>query len=373
MLISHITLSACCMLALAATALPCRAAGESPKPLVAELGLEESAQRVDQRPGWSRPRKVIVRALQFPGVERLQSAAPEVQFVVVDTLQDAIAQASDADALVGWCDARILAAGPNIRWIQFLYAGVESCVDVPVVRERGVLLTNMQRVQSPIIAEHAIAMMLALGRGLDLAVAQQPARQWRPEAIIASGWLRTVKDKTLLVVGLGGIGTEVAQRGHALGMRVIAIRASGRKGPDFVSYVGLPDELAKLAAEADVVVNALPLTPATRGTFDAQTFAAMKRSALFVNVGRGATVVTSALVQALQNGTLGGAALDVTDPEPLPPDHPLWQAPNVLITPHISSESELGFQRVWEVVRENLRRYVAGEKMLSEVDVVRGY
>jgi phosphoglycerate dehydrogenase-like enzyme len=250
---------------------------------------------------------------------------------------------------------------------------VENCVSVPGVRERGVLLTNMQRANGPIIAEHAIAMLLALARGLDRGVAQQPSGEWRPDALTAGGRMRVLKGKTLLVAGLGGIGTEVARRAHALGMRVIATRASGRTGPDFVSEVGLPDELPKLAAKADVVVNALPLTAATRGTFDARLFGAMKPSTLFVNIGRGGTVVTSALVQALQSGALGGAGLDVTDPEPLPADHPLWRAPNVIITPHVASESDLGSAAEWEIIRENLRRYVAGEKMLSVVDVSRGY
>jgi phosphoglycerate dehydrogenase-like enzyme len=342
-------------------------------PLSAELGLQEAARPVSERPGWHRPGKIVVRNLQFPGVEYLQSSAPGVQFVVTDTIEAAIEQARDADAVIGWCDARLLQAGPRIRWIQFLYAGVESCVAVPAVRDGTVLLTNMQRVQAPVIAEHAIAMMLSLARGLDLAVAQQPAKAWRPDALLGSGRLRTVKGKTLLVAGLGGIGTEVAERAHALGMRVVATRASGRDGPAFVSHVGGPDELAKLAAEADVIVDALPLTPATRATFDAKLFERVKRGALFVNVGRGGTVVTSALIDALRSGALGGAAFDVTDPEPLPADHPLWQAPNVIITPHISSESELGVTRVWEIVRENLRRYVAGAPMLSEVDVSRGY
>lgn len=338
-----------------------------------QLGLQEGETPVARRAGWQQPRKIIVRNLQFPGVEYLRATAPNAQFVVTDTLEAAIQQASDADAVIGWCDAKLLKAGPRIRWIQFLYAGVESCVSVPQVREGTVLLTNMQRVQAPIIAEHATAMMLALARGLDLAVAQQPARAWRPEALLGSTRLRTLNGKTLLVAGLGGIGTEVAQRGHALGMRVIATRASGRTGPDFVSYVGPPEELPKLVAEADVIVDALPLTPTTRAVFDARMFERMKRGTLFVNVGRGGTVVTSALVDALYSGALGGAALDVTDPEPLPPDHPLWRAPNLILTPHISSESELGVTRVWEIVRENLRRYIAGERMLSEVDASRGY
>ena len=348
-------------------------AAEVAAPLSAELGLQEAAHPVSERAGWRRPQKIIVRNLQFPGIEYLQSSAPGAQFVVTDTIEAAIAQARDADAVIGWCDARLLQAGPRIRWIQFLYAGVESCVSVPAVHDGTVLLTNMQRVQAPIIAEHAIAMVMSLARGLDLAVAQQPAKAWRPDALLGGGRLRTIKGKTLLVAGLGGIGTEVAQRAHALGMRVVATRASGHDGPDFVSHVGGPNELAKLVAEADVIVDALPLTPTTRATFDARMFERVKHGALFVNVGRGATVVTSALIDALRSGALGGAAFDVTDPEPLPADHPLWQAPNVIITPHISSESELGVTRVWEIVRENVRRYVAGGAMLSEVDVSRGY
>lgn len=362
--------------ALSVVAILCAAAlaGAATADVVAELGLEESAQRIDQREGWTKPRKIIVRALSgFPGIESLQGAAPGVKLVPLEKIEDAIAQAQDADAVLGWCDPRLLAAGPRIRWIQWYFAGVESCLAAPAVRERKLLLTNMQRAQSPVIAEHAIAMMLALARGLDLAVAQQSARAWRPDAAAPDARMRVVKGKTLLVAGLGGIGTEVARRGHALGMRVIATRASDRTGPEFVSYVGLAAELPKLVAEADVVVNALPLTPATRGTFDARIFSGMKRGALFINVGRGGTVDTNALVQALASGALGGAGLDVTDPEPLPSDHPLWEAPNVIITPHVASDSDLGNARVWEIVRENLRRYVAGEKMLSVVDVARGY
>jgi phosphoglycerate dehydrogenase-like enzyme len=367
-------LAASCLGVLAAALSPVPATGSPAAALVSELGLEESAERADQQAGWRRPRKVLVRdGLGFPGIEWLQSAAPGVRLVLVKSVEEAVAQAEDAEALIGWCDPRILDAAPRIRWIQFPFAGVERCVSVPAVRDGDVLLTNMQRVQAPVIAEHAIAMMMALSRALDLAVARQPTREWREDVIAGSGRMRVLKGKTMLVAGLGGIGTEVARRAHALGMRVIATRARDRSGPDFVSYVGLPDELPKLAAEADVIVDALPFTPSTRGIFDARLFAAMKPTALFINVGRGGTVVTAALVQALQSGALGGAGLDVTDPEPLPPEHPLWQAPNIIITPHVSAESDLGSRKVWEVMRENLRRYAAGEKMLSVVDVTRGY
>jgi phosphoglycerate dehydrogenase-like enzyme len=156
-------------------------------------------------------------------------------------------------------------------------------------------------------------------------------------------------------------------------MRITATRASNKPAPSFVSHVGPPEELMTLLREADVVVNALPLTEETKGVFDARAFAAMKPKALFINVGRGSTVVTAELVRALSEKRLGGAGLDVTDPEPLPAESPLWKMPNVIITPHVSTDSDFGSERHWLIARENLRRYVAGERMLSVVDVKRGY
>jgi phosphoglycerate dehydrogenase-like enzyme len=156
-------------------------------------------------------------------------------------------------------------------------------------------------------------------------------------------------------------------------MRVIATRGSRREGPDFVSYVGLADELLDLVPQADVVVNAAPLTPATTGLFGARFFAAMKPGAYFINVGRGRSVVTADLLAALEAGQIAGAGLDVTDPEPLPDGHPLWSRPEVIITPHVAAGSDLRVERLWIVLRENLRRYAAGEPMLSVVDTARGY
>jgi phosphoglycerate dehydrogenase-like enzyme len=154
---------------------------------------------------------------------------------------------------------------------------------------------------------------------------------------------------------------------------VLATRATPRPAPAFVSEVGLAGDLTRFTPRADFVVNTLPLTPETKGQFDARVFATMKRGAYFFNVGRGATVVTDALVEALKTGTLAGAGLDVVDPEPLPAGHPLWTMPNVIITPHSSSDSDVDEESRWLVVRENLRRYVAGERMLSVVDPSRGY
>jgi phosphoglycerate dehydrogenase-like enzyme len=256
--------------------------------------------------------------------------------------------------------------------VQLPYAGAERCVAVPAIRERNILVTNAQRIYGPEIAEHVLAMVLSFTRGLYRYIPAQSEGAWN-RGLVAEDRLWELEGKTLLIVGLGGIGTEVARLGAGMGMTVLATRNSSREGPEFVNYVGLADELPDLTPRADIVVNAAPLTPATTDLFDADFFAAMKPTAYFINVGRGGSVVTDDLVGALEGGQLAGAGLDVTDPEPLPQGHPLWNMPNVIITPHVAAGSDLRSERLWVVLRENLRRYVAGEPMLSVVDTARGY
>ncbi len=340
--------------------------------LVAELGLRESATAVSERPGWAPPRKVVIPQADSVRLAWMQQAAPGVTLLPAKDRADAARLAADADAVIGYCTPEVLAAGSRVRWIQVLSAGVERCVGIPGFADRGIVLTNMQKIAGPVMSEHVIAFMLALTRGFASYVPLQARGEWKDDAVPSSR-LWSVEGRTMLVVGLGGIGTETARRAHALGMKVIAIRNSGREGPPFVSEVGLAPELRAFAARADVIVNTLPLTPDTKSLFDRGFFDAAKRGALFISVGRGASVVTADLVAALEDGRIGGAGLDVTDPEPLPADHPLWRAPNVLITPHVSAEIDTGDGPRWLVARENLRRYAAGGRLLSEVDVQRGY
>ena len=355
-------------------ALPAAATDEAAEAarLVAELGLQESATAVSARPGWVAPRKVVIPAADPARLAWMQEAAPGVTLLPAKDRAEAAALAADADAVIGYCTPEVLAAGSRVRWIQVLSAGVERCVGIPGFAEHGIVLTNMQKIAGPVMSEHVLAFMFGLTRGLASYVPLQSRGEWKDDAVPSSR-MWSVEGRTMLVVGLGGIGTETARRAHALGMKVIAIRNSGREGPPFVSEVGLPPDLHAFAARADVIVNTLPLTPQTRGIFDKGFFDAAKRGALFISVGRGASVVTADLVAALEDGRVGGAGLDVTDPEPLPPDHPLWRAPNVLITPHVSAEIDTGDGPRWIVARENLRRYAAGGKLLSEVDVQRGY
>jgi phosphoglycerate dehydrogenase-like enzyme len=340
--------------------------------LAAELGLKESAVALRDRPGWAPPKKVILLRADAARVAWMQEAAPGVTLVAAPTREDAVREAKDADAVIGDCLPEVIAAGPRIRWVQRMGAGVERCVANPAFAERGIVLTNMQKVAGPVMAEHVLAFAFALARGFASYVPAQAKGEWEGEAVPESR-MWELKGRTMLVVGLGGIGTEVARRAHALGMTVIATRNSGTEGPDYVAEVGLPDKLLPFAGRADVIVNTLPLTDETRGLFDRAFFDAAKRGALFINVGRGATVVTADLVAALKDGRIGGVGLDVTDPEPLPPDHPLWRAPNVLITPHVSATVEGDETPRWLLARENLRRYAAGGKLLSEVDMKKGY
>jgi phosphoglycerate dehydrogenase-like enzyme len=340
--------------------------------LVAELGLRESAVALRDRPGWTPPKKVVLMGADAARVAWMQPAAPGVTLVAAPDRATAVREAADADALVGECVAEVIEAGPRIRWVQRMYAGVERCVAIPAFSTRGIVLTNMQKVAGSVMAEHVLAFMFGLTRGFAAYVPAQAKGEWADEAVPESR-MWEVKGRTMLVVGLGGIGTEVAKRAHALGMTVIATRNSGTDGPDFVAEVGLPDKLLPFAARADVIVSTLPLTAETKGLMNKAFFDAVKRGSLFINVGRGGTVVTDELVAALADGRLGGAGLDVTDPEPLPPDHPLWRAPNVIVTPHVAAALEGNEMPRWLLARENLRRYVAGDKLYSEVDVKKGY
>jgi phosphoglycerate dehydrogenase-like enzyme len=257
--------------------------------------------------------------------------------------------------------------------VQVYSSGVDRCVPNPSLHKGDKLLTNGQRIASPALAEHAIAMMMALVRGLDLYHTNQMRGQWVRDTGLAREVFMELEGRTVLIVGLGGIGTQTARRAHGLGMRVIATRGSRREGPDYVDYVGLAHEVNDLATQADVVINTAPLTDSTRGMFNAEFFDAMKPTAYFISVGRGASTVTDDLVAALQQGKIAGAGLDVTDPEPLPEGHVLWTLPRVLISPHTAGRSDKSRDRLFLLVQENLRRYVAGEPMLSVVDISRGY
>jgi phosphoglycerate dehydrogenase-like enzyme len=345
---------------------------------LARYNVQEHATPVRQDPRWQQPRRILLLQFGQPWgqMDQFRNVARDATFVIARDAASAIAAAADADVIIGSnpevCDARMLANARQLRWLASLSAGVELCMEAPVVKARSLMMTNLRGIDSPVIAEHAIALMLALAHGLDRFAVDTSQGVWS-RANAASVPMQFLEGKTMLVSGLGGIGTEVARRAHGLGMKVVATRLGGSGKPDFVSHVGQPDELLTLARSADVVVSAVPLTPETTGLYNKQFFAALKPTAFFINIARGGSVVTEDLMAALNEGRLAGAGLDVVDPEPLPPGHPLWKSPRILFTPHISARSDLPGEARWIVTLENLRRYVAGEKMLNVVDLARGF
>ncbi len=209
------------------------------KVMIDAIGLRESVTPARELPGWQRPRKVVAWLHSPERLPALQSAAPGVEIVLVGSGEEAAAAVVDAQVLMGFCEEEIVARGPELHWIQVYWAGVEDCVAAPSVRRGNKVLTNGQRIASPALAEHSIALMMALVRALDVYHANQLKGFWQRDIGMARTDFMELAGRTVLVVGLGGIGTETAKRAHGLGMRVIATRSSSREGPDYVDYVGL--------------------------------------------------------------------------------------------------------------------------------------
>ena len=351
--------------------------GLVPPPMIDELELRPGPSPTAKTPGWTRPKVVVVNDMwpDKPGrIAELGYVAPGVEIRVARTSAEATTMAVDADASLGWHTAEVVRQAPGLRWIQSASAGVEGLIAIPGFVESPVVLTNAQRIYAPPLVEHVFGLLLGLTRRLQVAVPLMHERKWSDDTLAFPPLhMPELRGKTLLVAGLGGIGTEVANLGHALGMRVIATRNNKTPPTDIVDYVGGSSELATLAAEADVVIDCLPSTPATRNVFNAALFRVMKPTAYFINIGRGGTVDTEALTQALEEKRLGGVGLDVTLPEPLPAEHRLWSLPNLIITPHVGSSSDSERERTWLLYRENLRRFVNGEPLLSVVDKKAAY
>jgi D-2-hydroxyacid dehydrogenase (NADP+) len=265
-------------------------------------------------------------------------------------------------------DPQRIAQASALRWVQTYGAGVEWLLVPEIVAREDLVITNA-RIHAQPITEHVFGWLLSYVRNLHKADRQARQQKWDP-APLREG-LGTLEGKTLGVMGLGVIGLRIAQTGAAFGMRVIAYRRNWQEVPPPVE-TGYGDLLAFLAA-SDFVVNTLPATPATQHLLGAREFESMRPHAFLVNIGRGSTIDTVALVDALNKGKLGGAALDVTDPEPLPPTHSLWKFDNVLITPHYAGNHPGYDERATQTFLDNLTRYLAGEPLLNVVDTTEGY
>ena len=312
----------------------------------------------------------------------LQQAAPgwEFRFRGTDTLVCAPQEAlpgqpvtqEDVDwaqVILGNVPAAMLHGSPALEWLQTNSAGVEAYIQ-PGVLAGDTLLTNATGAYGLAIAEHMLGMLLELFKKLELYRDAQKSGAWQSQ-----GAVKAVYGSTVLVLGMGDIGGEFAARCKALGAKVIGVRRSPRPCPEYADEVHLLEDLDSLLPQADVVAVTLPGTDATRGLMSRERLAKMKEGAVLLNVGRGFIVDTEALCDALERGHLSGAGVDVTDPEPLPPTHRLWNIPTAVVTPHIS-----GFYHLWEtherivgIFLENLRHFQAGEPLRNLVDFATGY
>lgn len=334
--------------------------------------LEGSRVAIDTR-GGSEELVFLARNLPAAAADQLREAAPNVRIVTGLSPEEAIERATEfhgADAR--YASPSFLMRAARLRWLQAMSAGVDRYVSIPGLAQRTeIVFTNMAGVHGPAIADHVFAMLLALTRDMRGVLDSARGASW--SVVPGPMTPTTLEGRTLFVVGLGGIGNQVARRGHGFGMRVVATKRTLGTTPPWVDELGSPDATDRFLAEADVVAICLPLTEETHGMFDAKALARLPRGAILVNVGRGAIVDTDALVEALESGHLAGACLDVTDPEPLPPEHRLWQLPQVIITPHSSSRAALTGTRRMALLVENMRRFGAGEGLLNVVDPRRGY
>ena len=339
----------------------------------------------ESSPNLSPPLRTVVFAMSVPEeiLGRFRAEFPEIRFIVpgegAATKDDSVTarampteeEVKDADALIGWeLPQNVLEAATHLRWMHAAGAGVER-YELAQIAARGVMLTNSSGVSAPNMAEHVLGMMIALARRFPRLIQAQSQREWRDE--VTHREVGELLDQTVLVVGIGEVGRAVAQRATAFGMRVHGLRRRAAPPPaGFESVFGI-GELHEALADADHVVVTLPATPQSRGMFDAAAFAAMKPGAVIYNVGRGPVIDTAALIAALKSGHLGGAGLDVTDPEPLPAESPLWDMENVLITAHTSGATPRYWKRQSELIAENIRRIQAGDPPRNLVDLDAGY
>lgn len=301
--------------------------------------------------------------------QTLSAIAPEAE--VVYTAAEAVTpdQVSQAEIILGNLPIPLLQYAKRLKWLQLNYAGSDNYA-APGVLPEGVILTNASGCYGLAISECMLAGILQLIKRLDQYQRNQAQHIWRNEGAVSS-----IEGSTTLVVGFGDIGSSFAQRMHALGSTVIGIRRNVTGKPDYISALYQMDALDRLLPLADFVSLSLPNSPQTQKIMGAKQFAEMKDSAILINVGRGSAVDTDALVAALSGGQIGGAVIDVVDQEPLPAEHPLWDAPHLVLTPHVTGNYNLPetLRRIVNLSLRNLAAYLNGQPMESVVDFKTGY
>jgi phosphoglycerate dehydrogenase-like enzyme len=316
-------------------------------------------------------RKIVLRfELEDKYLARLREAFPEAEFVVAAGDAEFAPLLEEAEAIVGGgpLSEEELARAARLRWVQVTSAGVEEWLS-PALARHPLTLTNFSGVAAPNIADHVLAMLFAFARGLPELLDRQRRKEWGdepPQTFEPAG-------QTMAILGLGDIGESLAEKAAGLGMRVLAMQRHPSDPPPGVERIVASDELPALLAEADHVVLCLPLTDKTEHMIGAEELRQMRPSTYLFNIGRGPLIDQDALIAALREGRIAGAGLDVTEPEPLPPDSPLWDAPNTIITGHNAAATPLLWERGIELLQDNVGRFLKGEELRNVVDTRAGY
>jgi D-2-hydroxyacid dehydrogenase (NADP+) len=317
-------------------------------------------------------KKILVADGDAQLAEELQSVTTGAKMVPV-TEANVMKEIVDADAYIGDIRSPEVRAGKDLKWVGVMSAGVEGVLfprdGSSALRDSNITLTNNKIVQGPEIADHALAMLLMLSRNLNILYKNDQQQLWNPRSFHGI----ELNGKTAVVVGVGGIGTQIAVRANAFGMSVIGVDTEDKPFMPFLTRVVKPDQFDDVLPQADVVFISVPDTPKSHKMMGTHEFELMKKDSYFVAVSRGGIYDMNGLVKALDEKRLAGAGVDVTDPEPLPKGHALWKFNNVIITPHIAGRSDQDSVRMIGTIKENIRRFVEGKPLINVVDKQKGY
>ena len=316
--------------------------------------------------------KVVIHAVE--GEKHyglLDGTLPGLEIVRAKSAEEAIELIPDADVFFGRPTDELLKAAKKLRWIQAPSAGVEFVGSLPELVENDMLLTNTRGAHGPSIAEHVFGLLLAFTREIPTCLDMQRDRKWTREGLYRSA--REIMGSTMGIVGFGQIGRNIAKRAEGFDLNLLAVDAQAVDGTPFVESVWPVARLHDLLEQSDIVVITVPLSDSSRDLIDAEAIAKMKPDAYLIAISRGGIVNEEALAEALKSGHLAGAGIDVTVNEPLNEDSPLWDAPRLILTPHLAGASDPKERRVVEIFRDNLVRFDAGEPLINQVNKRLGY
>lgn len=312
---------------------------------------------------------LVVIPLSEKEKERLQSKMPEAEYIFISTKEITDQLVKRADIIIGNVPPQYIKGSKKLKWLQLNSAGTDGYCEAGVIPE-GAYLTNATGAYGLAISEHMVGLVFEIKKKLNLYYRNQMEHMWKDEGNVTS-----IEGSTTLVVGLGDIGGDFARKMKALGSYTIGIKRTKGQKPEYLDELYTMEDLDVLLPKADIVALSLPGTKDTYHLFNRDKFNLMKKDAIILNVGRGNCICTEDLCDALENGIISGAGLDVTEPEPLPPEHRLWNAPGVVITPHISGFFHLPetLRRIVNISIENLEHFNKQEPLKNIVDFNTGY